>query len=298
MNVDTNQPLDERQRQLGNNYHFKCTCQKCANNWDIYSTFLNNPCRHTNEFWMFSDYEKVEEKARNTDDGDIKRVGDNYEFITGMVTRAVGESTHEKTHGSLRLALKMLDDPNHSKPIAVAPYPTVLNALIDNYRMADEIEAALILLLTSVFYIQPYEFPEPWHPVRVTRLRAVANLIAEMVASSKYSLQRLGVVPLDTISEVELFPCACAILLLVAAYAPRSHGESSKFTEDVRKDLVEIHSFAKEQGHADILTILRLGILQRSGRAIAAKYFLQLEKLADIDLMYRIIEAVPCTREN
>jgi hypothetical protein len=296
--ADTNQPRYERQRQLGDNYHFTCKCPKCVGDWNVYTTFLNNPCRKKNEIWMFSDNENLEAKARNADHGDVNRVGENYELISSVVAIAVGKDSTEQTYGELRLALDMLDDINGSRPIAATPYPTVLNALIDNYRMADEIEAALILLLTSIFHIQPYEFPEPWHPVRVTRLRAAATLISEILASPKYTLQRLAVDPPATIPEVELFPCVCAVLLLVAAYAPRSHGASSKFLAEVRRDLVDIHYHANEQRHADILAMLKQGIKNGAGRLIAAKYFLQLEKLADIDLMYKVIEIVDCTRGN
>src|SRR6202011_5090010 len=116
---------------------------------------------------------------------------------------------------------------------------------------ADEIEAALVLLLSSIFHIQPFEFPEPWHPIRVTTLRSAATLISQILAAPKYSLHRLRVISSSMASEVQLFPCVCAVLLLVAHYAPRSHGSSSKFLEGVRIDLADVERYANDCQNTD-----------------------------------------------
>lgn len=292
--TDTNQPLETRQNQMKERYFFTCLCPKCAGDWDVYATFLNNPCRKANELWMFSSYEELEKEALNAHPADTHGVAQNYEVISSITSRANAEETPEGTHARLQLAFNSLKEVRWGAIIAAVPYPNVIRSLIDNYVAADEVEASLILLLTTMFHIQPFEFPEPWNPIRVATLRGVATLISQILAAPKYSLHRLRAIPSSQASEVELFPCVCAVLLLVAHYAPGNHGSSSKLLEGVYTDLADIERHAKDLQNADCLEMLKLGIKDGDGRVIAGKYFGQLEKLADIELMYRVIDTVNC----
>lgn len=260
----------------------------------MYTTFLKSPCRKANNLWIFSNYEELEREALNANPADTHGVAQNYEVISSIVSRANAEDTPEATHAELQLAFNLLKEVHWGAIIAAAPYPTVIRPLIDNYVVAGEIEAALILLLTTVFHVQPFEFPEPWNPIRVATLRGVATLISQILADPKYSLHRLLVIPPSLASEVELFPCACAVLLLVAHYATRSHGLSSKLLGGVSNDLGDVKRYAHEHQSVDCLNMMKLGIQDGAGRLIADKYFGQLEKLADIELMYQVIDTADC----
>jgi hypothetical protein len=199
------------------------------------------------------------------------------------------------THTGLRHAFNILREVHWGAIIAETPYPIVVRSLIDNYIAAEEIEAALILLLTAVFHIHPYQFAEPWHPIRVENLRGVATLISQILAAPKFSLHRLRVIHYTQISDVDLFPCVCAVLLLLVHYAPRSHGSPSKLLEGVRNDLVDVERYANDVQNKDCLAMFKMGIWNGDGRLAARKYFCQLEKLANIDLMRQVIESVDCT---
>ncbi len=275
-------------------YFFTCTCPKCLGAWDVYATFLNSPCREANDLWIFSSYAAVETEAFNAMAANRDGLAQNYEVISGVVSGANTEKTAEARHARLKHALKLLKEVHDGAIIAVAPYPNVIRSLLDNYVAAEEIEAALVLLLTVVFHIQPYEFPEPWHPIRVETLRGVATLIAQILAAPKYSLQRLRAIPPTKASEVDLFPCACAVLLLVAHYAPRSHGSSSKLLKEVRSDLADVERYANDTQNIDCLLMLKMDTRDGKGRLTAAKHFRQLEKLADINLMFQIVDSVNC----
>jgi hypothetical protein len=291
---DPNQPLETRQSQMKDRYFFTCACLKCVGDWDVYATFLNNPCRKANGLWMFSSYEELEKEALNASAANTHEVAQNYEVISGIAGRANAEETPEGTHAGLQVAFNLLKEVQWGAIIAAVPYPNVIRPLAENYVVADEIEAALVLLLTTAFHIQPFEFPEPWNPIRVATLRGIATLISQILGAPKYSLQRLRAIPSSQAAEVELFPCACAVLLLVAHYAPRSHGSSSKFLEGVYTDLVDVERHANDLQNKDCLAMLKLGIQDGAGRVIAGKYFRQLEKLADIELMRRVIDTVNC----
>jgi hypothetical protein len=292
--TDTNQPLETRQSQMKERYFFTCVCSKCVGDWDVYATFLTNPCRKASELWMFRSYEELEKEALNASPADTHGVAQNYEVISGMVSRASSKETPQGIHAGLQLAFNLLKEVHWGTIIAAVPYPNVIRPLADNYVVADEIEAALVLILTVVFHIQPFEFPEPWNPIRVATLRGVATLISQILAAPKYSLHRIRAISSSQAAEVELLPCACAVLLLVAHYAPRSHGSSSKLLEGVHTDLADLERHANDLRNKDCLAMLKLGIQDGAGRVIAGKYFLQLEKLADIELMYRVIDTVNC----
>lgn len=292
--ADPNQPLETRQSQMKERYFFTCACSKCVGDWDVYVAFLNNPCRKANKLWMFSSYEELEKEALNASPVDTHGAAQNYEVISGIVSRANAEETPESTHAGLQLAFNLLKEVHWGAIIAAVPYPNIIRPLADNYVVADEIEAALVLTLTIVFHIQPFEFPEPWNPIRVATLRGVATLIFQILAAPKYSLHRLRAIPSSQAAELEPFPCACAVLLLVAHYAPRSHGSTSKLLEGVYTDLADVERHANDLQNKDCLEMLKLGIKDGPGRVIAGKYFRQLEKLADIELMCRVIDTVDC----
>ena len=292
--ADPNQPLETRQNQMKERYFFTCVCSKCVGDWDVYATFLNNSCRKANELWMFSSYKELEKEALNASHANTHEIAQDYEVISGIVSRANAEETPEVTHAGLQVAFNLLKEVHWGAIIAAVPYPNVIRPLAENYVTADEIEAGLVLLLTTVFHIQPFEFPEPWNPIRVATLRGVATLISQILAGPKYSLHRLRAIPSSQAAEVELFPCACAVLLLVAHYAPRSHGSSSKLLEGVYTDLADVERHANDLQNRDCLAMLKLGIQDGTGRVIAGKYFRQLEKLADIELMSQVIDTVDC----
>jgi hypothetical protein len=292
--ADPNQPLETRQSQMKERYFFTCTCSKCVGDWDVYTTFSNNPCRKANELWMFGNYEELEKEAFNASSADTHGVAQNYWVISGIVSRAMAEETPEMTYAGLQLGFNLLKGVHWGAIIAAVPYPSVIRPLANNYVVADEVEAALVLTLAIVFHIHPFEFPEPWNPIRVATLRGAATLISQILSAPKYSLQRLRAIPSSQAAEVGLFPCACAVLLLVAHYAPKSHGPSSKLLEGVHADLTDVEHHANDLQNKDCLAMLRLGIHDGPGRVIARKYFRQLEKLANIELMCRVIDTVDC----
>jgi hypothetical protein len=293
--LDTHQPLEARQYQLQERYFFTCNCLKCTGDWDVYATFLNNPCREANKHWILSSYEKLEKEGIDSSSANTHELAQNYGLITSIVSKANAEETPKATHVGLQHAFNLLREVHWGMIIAATPYPIVLRSLIDNYVAAEEIEAALVLLLSSVFHIQPFEFPEAWHPIRVATLRTVATLISKILAGPRYSLRRVRAIPPSLPSEVELFPCVCAVLLLVAHYAPRSHGSPSKLLEGVQHDLADVERYANDTQNNDCLVMLKAGIWDETGRRTAGKYFRQLEMLADISLMSRVIDSVDCT---
>lgn len=203
--------------------------------------------------------------------------------------------TPEERWKGLKNELERLHQLGSGHFIAVDPYPVLLRYLMKNYGLAEEHDASLVVLLTLVFHVDPYEMPEPWHPIRVTSFHNLADTLGTIYHSGGFSIKKLAVIPATRIAAIDLLPCIYALLLLVAHYTPLSHGASSKAMEKTRQQLLFMESQIREQRHQDGLAMLKHGISEGAGREIAQKYFRQLEALVDIDLMLRVVATIDCT---
>jgi hypothetical protein len=177
--------------------------------------------------------------------------------------------------------------------IALAPYPTILADLAGWYASAGEFEAAVIVELVLVYRVCPYVYPEPWHPSRVTRLWYLADKLGELVYGSS-SLTDLTVLEHVTAAKLDIFPALYAVLLLVAEFGPRSHGESSRLMKEVRSLLSWLDQMPMAE-HADIATMKYHGIRDGDGSAIARESLQRLELLAEVNLLCAVLQTVDCT---
>ena len=277
-------------------YLFRCQCAKCIGDWNVYKAFLENPCRSANKNTIITDYEELETRAHRAMYISTERFATCHDFIEHLPSKISTEFvTPEERWKELKNALDKLNRLSNGHYIAVDPYPVLLRYLMKNYGLVEEYEASLIVMLTLIFIVDPYEMPAPWHPIRVTGLHNLADTLGTIYHSSGFSLQKPTAIPLTALAAIDLLPCIYAVLLLVVQYTPLSHGASSKFMEKVRQQLVFVEDQIRQQHHEDGLAMLKHGIKEGAGRQIALKYFRQLEALADVDLMYRVVESVDCT---
>jgi hypothetical protein len=200
-----------------------------------------------------------------------------------------------KRYESLQNALRILNDAHDTEFIALAPFPNILRDLRGAFESAGHYDAALIVAIVLAFLVHPIEFPEPWHPVRVSNLQKLGEILGTIINNPRQcSWSKLLVaVPFAVVSGLEILPAAYAVLRLAADYIPMSHGASSELMETVRSQLSSFEGAIKQLGHKDGVIMVELWEHKRElTRKVAEKYFKQLERFASYEMMYEVVMKV------
>lgn len=268
--IDGTQTKVERQQELADRYFFKCQCEKCEQDNGPYRTFLKSHPTLDSKLELFHTQKEVREVAQARS-SDVPPV--NIENFQPEVNRLLSRSRDPSITSAQRLAflteaLAVAKPLRHRGQFAQSPCPFILHELYLHYLANDSTYAqALSLILFIYLNSDVYNYPQPHHPIRVTRLFTIAKLLKNIE----------GLKTTDVVSANQ------TLLLCVRRLAARSHGPESRFMKEVEEEIKDVETVQKTRGEvgARLQEWERTGVIAEtdSGREYARKIF---EGLRDI----------------
>jgi hypothetical protein len=254
---------------------------------------------------MFVEYEDLESTARQgqclpaqelTNFRDVvDDVGKNFKSIVPESVSPSDQDALKARHKGICEALNKLKMPSDPRLTAIDPLPYLWRQLAEGLIALKDYLPALVIQLNVVIHADPYHCPEPWNPHRAANLSDLANTLWIIVSR--------GGLPTPRFSDLfDLGPSMVAVLLLAEHYTSMSHGSLNKASLWLKKNIKVATDMMKEQfqldervwskaGIQDARLMLQHGIMKHGlGQDAARKHLRRLAVLADIDLMYRILE--------
>lgn len=289
--VDPTQPREMRRAELQERYFFLCKCEKCNSDDTPYQTFLKTTIRASHKMDLFCSTKELAAHAKsgvtNTTPNILSELQKAAPKAYTLIEQSKTTSTPTNQLTLLKQALTHLNPPltNHQL-FAFPPYPTTIHELYLHHLSTTSFLTALILLLHLTLASDPYNYPQPHHPVRVIHFFTIAKLLKHIASlltpellstSSNLSNQAQAAAQnIDYISAVQ------AILILVRELAEKSHGSKSRFMKEVETELRDVEDVQKVRGNAG--SELRKWMLDDEraveGRKMAELLFGGLEHLA------------------
>jgi hypothetical protein len=172
------------------------------------------------------------------------------------------------------------------------PIPSLLRELSSVYIEAQEWAAALLLRLTMVYNIDPFLYPEPWHPARVTSLYALARLINVCRSNPEYDLTTIKAAPKEAVVLLDDLCVLYTLLSLVLELSEKSHGKGSRFWQEVSEHLAEVEASIRDSGDHNKMVILEFPFRSERGRRNARNFWEPLEELAKFEVAYEVVQTV------
>jgi hypothetical protein len=268
--IDFTQDRDERRQELMDRYFFMCNCEKCEQDDGPYQTFLKSRPVPYPKLELFLTQEELYEvaKARCSETPPVK-----VQSFLAEVRKLLSDCRDPSVTPTKRLAL-LKEALVASKPLqqhkqfAQPPYPCILHELyLYHLENSSTYRQALSLLLFIYLNCDVYNYPQPHHHIRVTRLFTIAKLLKNI----------------DGLKDVDLVSANQTLLLCVRHLAAKSHGAESRFMREIEEEIEDVETVQKRRG--DVGTRLQewdrsdISEETEAGREYASKIF---EGLRDI----------------
>lgn len=253
--IDFTQSRDQRRAELRLRYFFDCNCEKCKKDYNPYQIckkYTTAPSEQLNLLYEF--------KALSVSAGErasqIQDTQQEFNNLKGTISIASSLIDLSKTTASekerlsfLKQSLSDLSFYKTHQLFALPPYPTILDELYLTYIDNSHLLSALIVLIFIFLNSDIYNWPQPNHPARVTRLFTIARLLK--YASSLESVilaQHLPFVPKTILEKIDFIDTTHAVLILVRGLAPFSHGKGTRFVRNVEEELREVEEVQRLRG--------------------------------------------------
>jgi SET and MYND domain-containing protein len=188
--------------------------------------------------------------------------------VDELLSRIQDESTTStKRLSLLKEALALCSPLRERKLFAQPPYPVTLNELYLHYLTAPSTYTkALSVLLFIYLNCDLYNYPQPHHPIRVTRLFSIAKLLKTI----------------EGLQNIDLVSANQTLLLCVRSLGSKSHGSESRFMKEVEEEIEDVETVQRTRGDVGV----RLAEWSKEGtaevgREYARKIFEGLRNIAD-----------------
>jgi hypothetical protein len=267
--VDVTQTLDARRQELEERYFFTCHCAKCETNDGPYGVFLKSLPIVDPRLELFHGQEEAREiaQARCSEAAQVHEEA-FVDEVDELLSRIQDESTTStKRLSLLKEALALCSPLRERKLFAQPPYPVTLNELYLHYLTAPSTYTkALSVLLFIYLNCDLYNYPQPHHPIRVTRLFSIAKLLKTI----------------EGLQNIDLVSANQTLLLCVRSLGSKSHGSESRFMKEVEEEIEDVETVQRTRGDVGV----RLAEWSKEGtaevgREYARKIFEGLRNIAD-----------------
>ncbi|KAF4636889.1 hypothetical protein G7Y89_g1188 [Cudoniella acicularis] len=253
--VDFTQSREVRRAELRQRYFFECNCKKCLHDESAYQVFQDATIVHLEKQELFYHSKSLGQHAESRINT-LRSLTQEYKALEpriakfySLVETIKATATPSEYLDSLKDALSGLSMLKANQIFALAPYPMILDEIYLTYVDHNKLESALILLLFIFLNCDVYNWPQPNHPVRVTRLFTIVRLL-RYVASLEASVvfQHVPFMPEEAFDKIDFVDAVQAMLILVNELAPVSHGKGSRFVRQVEEELREAEEVQRLRG--------------------------------------------------
>lgn len=242
--IDGSNPFSRRQHELKDRYHFTCKCSKCE----------KGPTLTEDKFLLKGS--ELEQKWKEAADAvnkheDFARQLENYIGtdkdslrLAGLQGKAFDELAQAKDRHPYE-AIQIIEDGMRlcyqSKlwPLTRQPYPALRHELMVNMIATGLSWRACIAWQTGVkiyFLIDPVLYPQEHHPVRVVHMWMLATLTMYLT-----NLEDDPTVADHMKSGLNFTIVMWELMRQVRDQVGKSHGDGSKFAQEVRRRLDDVH---------------------------------------------------------
>ncbi|PQE04341.1 SET domain protein [Rutstroemia sp. NJR-2017a BBW] len=257
--IDESQRGEVRRAALKESWFFTCDCARCTEPSlaSSYRNFLESPVVYPasldtlipyNETKKFS--EKVLREAVPTD---ILRLYSSLHVIRHIEhlnanppTLPVGPALNRRLE-ALKANISSLNDFLLIHRF-IQPFPTLLNEVYLIYLQKADYMSALIILLFLIIYLDPVEYPSPYHPQRATRLLALYKLLKLDIFDTNTIAQYTEDhdMPSSIFAEVDWFVARCMVLNAVKEVGAKCWGSESRLMVELERDVGDMKAILKQ----------------------------------------------------
>jgi hypothetical protein len=267
--IDVTQTRDERRQELKDRYFFTCHCDKCERDNGPYRTFLKSNPVLDPRLELFHEQKEIVQiaQARCSEPPPV-----NVQMFLPEVIELLSRSRDPTFSARAQLSLlkealavsKIL---SQHKLFAQTPYPLILNEIYLYYLAnSSTYTNALSVLLFIYLNCDVYNYPQPHHPIRVTRLFSIAKLLKNI----------------DGLQNIDIVSANQTLLLCVRSLGAKSHGVESRFMKEVEEEMRDVEAVQRTRGDVGLrLTEWGKGESTEAGNEYARKIFEGLRNLSE-----------------
>ncbi|KAH6604761.1 hypothetical protein Trco_006468 [Trichoderma cornu-damae] len=254
-------PLSKRREALAH-YHFVCQCPRCRGNLNVYQVAATSPTVNLNSQSLVPDVSRFRKHpaASSLDKQSIaNRYGESADHVASAV--ATADSLPERRR-LLRREYGKRKALVEEELWAVAPLPDVLFRISLMYGEEEKFAFALAIACFVATACDPYQYPSPFHPVRLAGLFTIANLTTHTAAatallansatpvSKKATLEQKTEEALREIDQVSL----CQMLLImILRYSPDKCGAEPSLAVKAKALLDDIEKLAGREEEMSLI---------------------------------------------
>ncbi|EPE36391.1 SET [Glarea lozoyensis ATCC 20868] len=251
--VDFTQSRDLRRAELRQRYFFQCECKKCTDDLNPYQILIQTPVAPSPKFDLFVDRKSLVDHARSRTTTlthlDTSTLTQSSQKVYTILDQTRSTASPQAKLNLLKQGLHFLSQFHTNALHALPPYPTLLDEVYLLYIDTSYLPAALILLLFTFLNCDVYNWPQPHHPVRVTRLFTIARLLKYAASLQLEDLtSSLPTVPSEVLQSVDFIDAVHVVLVLVDDLGRKSHGADSRFMVQVAEELKEVEEVQRLRG--------------------------------------------------
>lgn len=233
--IDVTQTRSERRQELSDRYFFTCHCSKCEQDDGPYQTFLKSRPTPDHRLELFITQTDIRAAAEaRCSDAPPLNVQNFLPKMNELLVRSRDPAIApmQRLH-LLEEAVAVSKPLKQRKQFAQPPYPSVLHELSLHYLAnPSTYTQALSLLLFIYLNCDVYNYPQPHHPIRVTRLFTIAKLLKN----------------LEGLENIDVVSANQTLLLCVRRLGKKSHGAESIFIKEVEKEIDDVEMVQRTRG--------------------------------------------------
>lgn len=254
-------PLPKRREALAH-YKFTCQCLRCRDNLNVYQVAAISPCVNLNSQSLVPDvsrFRKHPATSSTTKQAIINRYNDSADHISNAWAAIESPSERRKLLKSEYSKRKALAE---EELWAVTPLPDILFRISMLYSEEEDYAFALAVACLVATACDPYQYPSPYHPIRLVGLFMVANLVSQTAAAT--ASQTSSAVPVFTkgtleqeleekLREIDQVSLCQMLLIMVLRYSPDRNGAEIGLAVKARELLDDIEKLAGREKEMSLI---------------------------------------------
>ncbi len=244
--IDITQSKKTRQEALRSRYFFTCKCPACTENETSYHIFVRNPPTAGGKIDVFLPASTLNTTAQAAITALAKPpiTAACKEASSWLIASRSKKPTRSRRFSDLWHALDIMKPLAENSLFALQPYPNTLHELYHHHLNLQSWLPALVIYLFIHLNIDPYTYPQPHNPVRVTSLLTIARLLrylCEMEFDGEFdhpdSLAPYGPQTRKAFLEIDRLDAYHAVCILLLELAIKSQGKEGKLAREAGQEL-------------------------------------------------------------